>query len=357
MQNIPRTDFIESTSVISAAFTVRALRIVLRTLCSLAVIIVFASGRGLAAPPSSPPATFCNPLELPYRFQLEQPVRREAADPTMVFYKGEWWLFASKSGGYWHTADFANWKFVEPTGLPLEDYAPTAEIIAGRFYFSSGHGAIYTSDNPVPGSGKNSRKCMTRQTSTFLPTTTDEFTNITGAPMPDFGTLALSLLGEVADEASADATVPFTEKLSGTLGRKLKPAPDESATVTFVLAWHFPNLSLGGALPSVGRHNTGKFSSAHAVAQYVAAQFDRLARETRLWRDIWYDSTLPSGFWTTPFSTLRFWPPRRATGLRMDVTMAGKGSAVAPNVRPRISLCSCRRAIVSRTGTRHARKY
>jgi hypothetical protein len=151
MQNIPRTDFIESTSVISAAFTVRALRIVLRTLCSLAVIIVFASGRGLAAPPSSPPATFCNPLELPYRFQLEQPVRREAADPTMVFYKGEWWLFASKSGGYWHTADFANWKFVEPTGLPLEDYAPTAEIIAGRLYFSSGHGAIYTSDNPVLG--------------------------------------------------------------------------------------------------------------------------------------------------------------------------------------------------------------
>jgi uncharacterized protein (DUF608 family) len=83
--------------------------------------------------------------------------------------------------------------------------------------------------------------------------------------------------------------------LSGALGRKLKLEPGQSATVTFVLAWHFPNLSLGGALQKAGRHYAVKFPSAQAVVDYVAAQFDRLAAETRLWRDTWYDSTLP--FW------------------------------------------------------------
>lgn len=113
--------------------------------------------------------------------------------------------------------------------------------------------------------------------------------------LPDFGTLALALLGAAADQASPGATAPFAGKLSGTLGRKLRLAPGESAKVTFVLAWHFPNLSLGGALQKAGRHYAARFSSAHAVVQYIAAQFERLAGETKLWRDTWYDSTLP--FW------------------------------------------------------------
>ena len=113
--------------------------------------------------------------------------------------------------------------------------------------------------------------------------------------LADFGTMSLSLLGAAADEASPDATAPLTKKLSGSLGRKLKLAPGESATVTFVLAWHFPNLSVHDSFKNCGRYYATKFSSAHAVAQYVAAQFERLDGQTRLWRDTWYDSTLP--FW------------------------------------------------------------
>jgi hypothetical protein len=116
------------------------------------------------------------------------------------------------------------------------------------------------------------------------------------AELPDFGTLCLALLGKPAAETSPDATAPFSEKSSGWLARKLKLAPGASATVTFVLAWHFSNLSLGGPLRKAGRYYATKFSSAHAVAQYVASHFDRLARETRLWRDTWYDSTLPYWF-------------------------------------------------------------
>ena len=123
--------------------------------------------------------------------------------------------------------------------------------------------------------------------------------------LPDFGTMSLALLGEPAEETGPDATAPFTKKLSGALGRRLKLAAGESGTVIFVLAWHFPNLSLGGWDPSkdtrggpldhCGRYYATKFSSAHAVTQYIAVNFDRLSRETRLWRDTWYDSTLP--FW------------------------------------------------------------
>jgi uncharacterized protein (DUF608 family) len=102
-------------------------------------------------------------------------------------------------------------------------------------------------------------------------------------------------LGKSADQASADATAPFTEKLSGSLSRKIKLKPGESTTVTFVLAWHFPNLSLRAPLQKAGRYYATKFSSALAVVKYIATEFDRLSKATRLWRDTWYDSTLP--FW------------------------------------------------------------
>jgi non-lysosomal glucosylceramidase len=112
--------------------------------------------------------------------------------------------------------------------------------------------------------------------------------------LPDFGTMCLALLGEPAEESSPDATAPFTEKLSGSLGRKLALAPGASATVTFVMAWHFPNLSLA-KLGRVGRHYATRFASAKDVVAYIAGNCGRLTTQTRRWRDTWYDSTLP--FW------------------------------------------------------------
>src|SRR5450756_2646655 len=98
------------------------------------------------------PNTFCNPLDLAYRFRLDAPSRREAADPTLVRFNGEYWLFASKSGGYWHSSDLSHWNFIEPTGLPLEDYAPTVEVIKGRLFFTAGDThAIFSTDDPVKG--------------------------------------------------------------------------------------------------------------------------------------------------------------------------------------------------------------
>ena len=84
--------------------------------------------------------TFCNPLDLPYRFMPEAPSRREAADPTMVRFAGEYWLFASKCGGYFHTRDLVTWTLVTTRDLPVETYAPTAEVIGGQLYFMAGFG-------------------------------------------------------------------------------------------------------------------------------------------------------------------------------------------------------------------------
>jgi xylan 1,4-beta-xylosidase len=96
------------------------------------------------------PKTFCNPLDLAYRFQLEGS-QREAADPVIVLYKGLYWLFASKSGGYWHSSDLVHWKFTEPEGLPLEIYAPTVVDMNNKLYYLAGNGVFATSD---PESGK-----------------------------------------------------------------------------------------------------------------------------------------------------------------------------------------------------------
>jgi hypothetical protein len=84
---------------------------------------------------------------------LAPPSRREAADPTLVAYQGEYWLFASKSGGYWHSTDLTQWQLVKPDGMPLEDYAPTVAVVDGRMIFTAfGTPAIYSTDDPLKGS-------------------------------------------------------------------------------------------------------------------------------------------------------------------------------------------------------------
>lgn len=80
------------------------------------------------------------------------PSRREAADPMVVRYGGDYYLFASKSGGYWWSHDLRAWTLVVPTGYPVEDYAPTAVVIDGRMYYTAHKaGAIWTTDDPKRG--------------------------------------------------------------------------------------------------------------------------------------------------------------------------------------------------------------
>ncbi len=104
-------------------------------------------------------------------------------------------------------------------------------------------------------------------------------------------------LGE-GDRAEPVASRPIGQPLIGALVRRWTLGPGEAATATFVIAWHFPNLRLKDG----GRFYANRFASAGAVVDYLAEHFDRLAAQTRLWRDTWYDSTLPYWFLDRTFA-------------------------------------------------------
>jgi xylan 1,4-beta-xylosidase len=85
---------------------------------------------------------------------MEEPSRREAADPTAIWFKDRYYLFASKSGGYWHSKDLTSWTFIETSEIPIEEYAPTAVAIKDTLYFlasSNEKSTIYKSTDPLSG--------------------------------------------------------------------------------------------------------------------------------------------------------------------------------------------------------------
>lgn len=79
-----------------------------------------------------------NPMNLAYRFQPpdKDPARREAADPVCEYFKGKYYLFASKSGGYWSSTDLAEWNYIPCSSIEtIENYAPTILVVRDTLYF------------------------------------------------------------------------------------------------------------------------------------------------------------------------------------------------------------------------------
>ena len=101
---------------------------------------------------------FCNPLNLEYRYQIKDAltgkgVFREAADPTMILFKGKYLLFCSMSGGFWYSDDLYDWKFHETPELPICHYAPDVREVNGQILFCASHRGeackIYRSPDPL----------------------------------------------------------------------------------------------------------------------------------------------------------------------------------------------------------------
>ncbi len=62
--------------------------------------------------------TYCNPVNLDYGYTpfpsfVEWGKHRATADPVIVNYKGDYYLFSTNQWGYWHSSDMLNWKFNE----------------------------------------------------------------------------------------------------------------------------------------------------------------------------------------------------------------------------------------------------
>ncbi len=102
-----------------------------------------------------------NPLNLNYRFQdgalaqtfiAEERPCREAADPVLEYFKGKYYLFASKSGGYWSSEDLVQWRYIPCKSLPvIEDYAPSIVVYRDSLYFMASGSLprrIFRTDDP-----------------------------------------------------------------------------------------------------------------------------------------------------------------------------------------------------------------
>jgi xylan 1,4-beta-xylosidase len=76
--------------------------------------------------------TYCNPMDINYRYNFEQLNEqisyRSGADPVIVNHKGEYYLFVTISGGYWHSKDLVNWGYVVPSRWPFEDMCAPAAV-------------------------------------------------------------------------------------------------------------------------------------------------------------------------------------------------------------------------------------
>ena len=106
----------------------------------------------LQAQPAENPRTFCNPLNLNYRFMSDAIDAREAADPVVVLFHDDYYLFASRSGGYWVSQDLRDWTLIVPTGLDVESYAPAVMVLRDSlFYIPSNNGQIYKTGDPRSG--------------------------------------------------------------------------------------------------------------------------------------------------------------------------------------------------------------
>lgn len=89
---------------------------------------------------------YCNPINVPYRYQFNMDPRsngqlqidREAADPSMILFHGKYYIFASMNLSVWVSEDMVNWEAHRlPDNLPLYDYAPDVRVVGDYVYFSA----------------------------------------------------------------------------------------------------------------------------------------------------------------------------------------------------------------------------
>ncbi len=106
------------------------------------------SGEGLGV------RTYCNPINIDYGYTpipnfTEWGKHRATADPVIVNYRGDYYLFSTNQWGYWWSSDMLNWKFISKKflrpwneGVYDELCAPAVGIIGDTMIV---FGSTYTS--------------------------------------------------------------------------------------------------------------------------------------------------------------------------------------------------------------------
>ncbi|SHI33087.1 F5/8 type C domain-containing protein [Tangfeifania diversioriginum] len=126
-----------------------------RILAALLIIISFS-----AYTQEPIPQTYCNPLDIDYTYMVYNSSRnisyRSGADPAVIEFRGEYYMFVTRSFGYWHSTDLVNWQFIKPAQWFFEgSNAPTAfNYKDSVIYFAgdpAGYGSILYTDDPKSG--------------------------------------------------------------------------------------------------------------------------------------------------------------------------------------------------------------
>lgn len=77
---------------------------------------------------------------------------REAADPVATIYNDRYYLFVSKSDGYWSSDDMQHWKHIRTNVLPMDLYAPTCMVYNNELYWmTSDLNSLWKTSNPEDG--------------------------------------------------------------------------------------------------------------------------------------------------------------------------------------------------------------
>ena len=78
---------------------------------------------------------------------------REGADPVCLLYGDNYYLFPSKSEGYYSSKDMQHWHHIKTDVLPIDLYAPALMVYENELYWAvSDVNVLYKTSNPEDGS-------------------------------------------------------------------------------------------------------------------------------------------------------------------------------------------------------------
>lgn len=108
-------------------------------------------------------STYCNPIDIDYSYMSHYRANnnvsyRSGADPAIVNFNGKYYMFVTRSHGYWTSDDMSNWRFIKPQSWYFNgSNAPAAAVRNGKIIVlgdPSGRGAVIETDNPDLGDWK-----------------------------------------------------------------------------------------------------------------------------------------------------------------------------------------------------------
>lgn len=89
----------------------------------------------------------CNPINFQYRYQFIEThdglvLCREAADPSIILFKGKYYIFLSMTKGILVSDDLCSWRFVPLKNIPAYDYAHDACVVGDYVYVCASNSRV-----------------------------------------------------------------------------------------------------------------------------------------------------------------------------------------------------------------------